>query len=82
MNSTTNSKADGKTRFLVLMTALSALILPIGLQDRPIMTAVCGGIDKVHQVQRDADQMLQFSRRLYHFYRLSEEKANPSVRTN
>ncbi len=82
MNSATNSKADGKTRLLVLMTALSALTLAVGLQDRPITTAVCGGIDKVHQVQRDADQMVQFSRRLYRFYKLSQEKPSQSVRTN
>ena len=82
MNSTTNFKADGKARFLVLMTAVSALALTLRLQDWPITTAVCGGINKVHQVQRDADEVVQFSRRLYRFYKLSEEKPTPVARNN
>ena len=79
MKSARNPKADGRARFVVLMAALSMLTATVRLQDCPIATAVCASMDKVHQVQHDADQMVQFSRRLYRFYRLSQEKPSPRL---
>jgi hypothetical protein len=71
MNNSIHSKADGKARFLALLMALCMLTVTSRLQEPDFSISSCTGVEKLHEVESDARQLVQLSIRMYRFYKLT-----------
>jgi len=68
------NKAQSATRVPVLLIAFLLLVLPTRFPHHDAASLVSHGVQKVHDLQRQADQVVRFSTRLYHFYKVVSQK--------